>query len=172
MSIYITGDTHGDFDRVVEFCAENGTTHDDVLIVLGDAGLNYWLDYHDDELKKEAIAIGSAYSIDKYYRLRMGIPWFETEQPSEDIMEYVESQLEKADWRVDYVLTHTAPMQYEPVWAFIPGVNQERVDKTTEKWLDSIEQRLDYDYWYCGHYHVDSYEGPVRIMFEDFDELN
>ena len=229
--IYITGDTHRDFARVRDFCEENGTTYDDTLIILGDAGINLYLDYQDTALKEElreypitmfmihgnheerpseidtyqekiwqggvvyyeedypnllfakdgeiydfdgakAIVIGGAYSIDKYYRLRNNLPWFENEQPSEEIMDYVERQLDNADWRVDYVFSHTAPKQYEPTWAFAPEVSQELVDKTTEEWLDTIERRLDYDYWYCGHYHVESQEGPIRIMFTNFDELD
>lgn len=35
MHYYVTGDTHGDFERVAQFCAENDTTVDDVLIILG-----------------------------------------------------------------------------------------------------------------------------------------
>lgn len=35
--------------------------------------------------------IGGAYSIDKYYRIRNGLSWFDTEQPDEAIKEYVES---------------------------------------------------------------------------------
>ena len=40
--IYITGDTHGDFDRVKEFCQKIDTSKEDILIVLGDVGLNYY----------------------------------------------------------------------------------------------------------------------------------
>lgn len=50
--IYLTGDTHRDFDRVFDFCADNDTTTDDVLIILGDAGINFFLDDRDRELKK------------------------------------------------------------------------------------------------------------------------
>lgn len=117
-----------------------------------------------------------AYSVDKYVRIFHDGPWYESEQPSEEIKAYVERQLEKANWQVDCVLTHTAPERYEPTWAFIPGLDQSRVDKSrvdksTEEWLDSIEGRLDYGSWYCGHYHVNSQEGSVRIMQNDIDEL-
>lgn len=227
---YLTGDTHGDFERVVEFCEEYETTTEDVLIILGDAGINFGLNDRDRRLKaglvqlplillcihgnheerpymidtyeekewnggivyweedypnilfakdgeiydlggKKCIAIGGAYSIDKYYRLQNGWPWFETEQPSEEIKNYVESQLEKVGWQVDCVLSHTVPQPYEPTWAFIPGVNQDAVDKSTENWLAWIEENLTYDNWYAGHYHVESQEGPIRIMFEDYEEL-
>jgi len=32
------------------------------------------------------------------------------------------------------------------------------VDKSTEIWLDEIEEQLDYKKWYCGHYHIESME--------------
>jgi len=36
----ITGDTHGDFGRVESMCALADTTKDDLLIILGDVGIN------------------------------------------------------------------------------------------------------------------------------------
>lgn len=39
--IYISGDTHGDFERFDDFCIKNKTTRGDIMIILGDSGLNY-----------------------------------------------------------------------------------------------------------------------------------
>lgn len=39
--VYLTGDTHGDFRRIAAFCTRFGTTVDDVMIILGDAGINF-----------------------------------------------------------------------------------------------------------------------------------
>jgi len=72
---------------------------------------------------------------------------------------------------VDYVLSHTTPLKYEPREVFLPGINQSLVDKSTEKWLDDIEDRLDYDMWYCGHYHTEKHIDRIRLMFEDYEEL-
>lgn len=54
--IYITGDTHGYFKHIKSFCEENHTTKEDVLIILGDAGINYYgqYDYRDRNLKKSS----------------------------------------------------------------------------------------------------------------------
>lgn len=49
--IYITGDTHRDFDRIFDFTKKYQTTHDDYLIILGDVGINYYLDERDIKLK-------------------------------------------------------------------------------------------------------------------------
>lgn len=200
------------------------------MIILGDAGINYWLDLSDKELKgqlsgmnitffcvhgnhearlweaedyeekiwnegivyveeqypnilfakdgeiynfngKKVMPIGGAYSIDKYYRIRNGLPGFETEQPDEAIKKYVEQKLDKVNWQLDIVLSHTVPIECEPVWAFIPGLDQSTVDKSTEKWLQYIYDNLEFTEWYAGHYHVECEESGVRIMFEEYDEI-
>lgn len=228
--IFITGDTHRDFDRISDFCRENETTEQDILIILGDAGINYFLDESDWRLKDElsqlpvtlfcvhgnheerpeevgtyeqwdwhggivygepefpsllfardgeiydlggckTLVIGGAYSVDKFSRLRSGSLWFPTEQPDEEIKRRVESRLDRTGWRVDCVLSHTVPERYMPLHALMPGLDQRLVDRSTEKWLDGIERRLKYRRWYAGHFHVDCWEGPVRIVQDDFLEL-
>ena len=225
--IYITGDTHGSFERVESFCERMKTKRDDILIILGDAGINFsGLRY--DRLKKElleelpitifaihgnheqrpytiesykerewnggivyyeedfpsilfakdgeifnlgglqTIVMGGAYSIDKTYRLAYGYSWWEDEQPSDEIKRY---QLDSVKWNIDVVLSHTTPLKYEPVEVFMTGVDQSKVDKTTEIWLDKIENRLSYKKWYCGHYHTEKKIDNLEIMFENFDEF-
>lgn len=39
--IYITGDTHGSFERIANFCKMMNTTEKDIMIILGDAEINY-----------------------------------------------------------------------------------------------------------------------------------
>ena len=228
--IYLTGDTHGRFDRIFTFCEERNTSRDDILIILGDAGINYYLGSRADRLKdslktlpitllcihgnheqrpfaidsyremdwhggkvyvepqypfllfakdgeiydldgKKAVAIGGAYSVDKFYRLIRHIAWYDNEQPSPEIKAYVESQLEKAGWQVDYVLSHTVPLKYEPVEVFLPMIDQSEVDKSTEIWLDEIEEKLFYRRWYSSHYHTSKAIDRLRILFEDYAVL-
>lgn len=120
---------------------------------------------------KQAIVMGGAYSIDKEMRIMLGLPWWEDEQPSEEIKSYVEQQLEKLDWRIDVVLSHTIPLKYEPIEVFMSGIDQSRVDKSTEEWLDEIENKLYYKKWYCGHYHTKKKVDKLEIMYENFDEF-
>lgn len=49
--VYITGDTHGDFSRYIEFNARMTPAKEDTMIVLGDAGLNYYGNERDDSRK-------------------------------------------------------------------------------------------------------------------------
>ena len=52
MNVYLTGDTHGRFERIACFCRDNHTTREDVLIILGDAGVNYCLNHLNEKLKQ------------------------------------------------------------------------------------------------------------------------
>lgn len=228
--IYITGDTHGDFTRIFYFCEEHKTSKEDVLIILGDAGINYYLGKRDKKLKEQlnqlpitlfclkgnhekypeniqgyklkewnegqvfyeeeyqnilfakdgeiynlngnkTLVIGGAYSVDKYYRLQRGWSWFEDEQPSEEIKSYTENNLEKNNWKVDMVLSHTCPLETVPEHLFLPGIDQSTVDKTTEIWLQKISDKLDYQKWYFGHYHGEWINGKYELMFKNIKIL-
>ena len=50
--LYITGDTHGDFYR---FC-HLGLNDGDIMIILGDVGINYYLNEYDKKLKERLLA--------------------------------------------------------------------------------------------------------------------
>lgn len=49
--VYLTGDTHGDFRRIKQFCFKVTPTLDDTLIILGDASFNYYANYRDEKAK-------------------------------------------------------------------------------------------------------------------------
>ena len=113
------------------------------------------------------IVIGGAYSVDKYFRLRIGRGWWEDEQPSDEIKEYVEKQL--ADNKIDVVLSHTCPLKYEPTEMFLPMIDQSSVDQSTEIWLDKIEESIEYKAWFCGHWHTDKRVDKVHFLFNGFE---
>ena len=46
--IYITGDTHGEFSRLSHL----RQTDNDMIIILGDTGINYYLNDKDSKLKE------------------------------------------------------------------------------------------------------------------------
>ena len=50
--IYLTGDTHGDFRRIAQFCARMNTQPSDIMIILGDAGINFSGGWYDEHNKK------------------------------------------------------------------------------------------------------------------------
>ena len=50
---YITGDTHGDFSRIEQFCENTQPSAHDTMIILGDAGFNYYGDWKDLTTKRK-----------------------------------------------------------------------------------------------------------------------
>ncbi len=52
MNVYLTGDTHGRFERIACFSRNRRTTREDVLIILCDAGVNYCINHRDEKLKR------------------------------------------------------------------------------------------------------------------------
>lgn len=58
MNFLITGDTHGDFSRFNELDHDIYPPEDTVIIVLGDAGVNFFLNERDVRLKKTIHSMG------------------------------------------------------------------------------------------------------------------
>ena len=114
-----------------------------------------------------ALVCGGAYSVDKFFRLDCGYLWFSDEQPSDEIKRQVEKRLDSVEWKVDVVLTHTCPAKYTPVEAFLPGLDQRTVDRSTEEWLDAIEEFTEYKKWYCGHWHIDKVIDKIHFLKND-----
>lgn len=213
---FITGDTHREFYRLHDIEKNN------MLIILGDAGINYYLDERDDKLKeqlnsyniklfcvqgnheerpenistykeidmfggkvfieeeypnlifakngelydidnKKVLVIGGAYSVDKNYRIIYGYPWFKDEQLSKEEMNNILNKYKGQ--HIDIVLSHTCPLKYEPTEVFMKCIDQSDVDKSMEKFLDRVEESINYDKWYCGHYHTEKQIDKLEFMF-------
>ena len=70
------------------------------------------------------------------------------------------------------VLSHTCPLDYQPIEVFLSGIDQSKVDSSTEEWLNEIEYELDYKKWYCGHYHTSKRLYNVQMMFEEIEKFS
>ena len=223
--VYITGDIHGDPMRIYVFAKKHKLTKNDMVIILGDVGANYYGDERDERTKenlskvripilcihgnhemrpweadgytlvkwnggkvwvqekypqllfakdgeiytidgKRYIAIGGAYSVDSYWRIKHHAGWWESEQPTEEIKKFVEKQLQANE--IDIILSHTCPRKYEPIEAFLPFIDQSSVDTSTEDWLDSIEETVNYQAWYCGHWHIEKDIDRIHFLFKSW----
>ena len=90
--------------------------------------------------------------------------WFPDEQPDDEVKAYVEKQL--SENKVDIILSHTCPFDFEPVDMFLSFVNQALVDDSTERWLQKIYDTYHFEKWYCGHFHVDRKVKNVEFKFK------
>ena len=51
------------------------------------------------------------------------------------------------------------------------GLDQIKVVRTTDEWFDKFEDRLNYQKWYCGHYHTEKKVDKIEIMFENIEKF-
>ena len=94
--------------------------------------------------------------------------WWERELPSEEEMQNGFDNLEKHNWKIDYIVTHTPPASI----ITLLGQGLYEQDKLTE-YLEEIKCQSEYNYWFAGHMHLDKaiskkdillYEQIIRII--------
>ena len=125
--------------------------------------------YFSDEVQeynimgKEILCIPGAYSVDKWYRLQNDWQWFAQEQLTEEEMKYAEEEFGGKNY--DFVFSHTAPIDCEPTDLFLHGIDQSKVDKTMEVWLNKFKDMISWHIWCFGHYHDDRIERPYVEQF-------
>lgn len=245
---FITGDKHRNFDCVKKFCHKTNTRKKDVLIILGDAGFNYYGDKKDDKLKKEIsslkitlfclhgnkenrpqnvgtygvrsfcggkvyyepkypniyfaidgeiytfegkkyIVVGGAHSVDKIRCLEKGTPFWYDEMPDDTVKATVEQNLRNIENKIYGIMTHTCPIDYIPTEMFISTrqnadikrkpkkIKSKKffkpdIDRSTEIWLGELENKLEYEVWFCGHYHIDKQIDKIQMMYHDIRPLH
>jgi len=99
---------------------------------------------------KKVFVMGGATSIDKLDRTP-GISWWREETPSYKEIDNGFANLEKVNYKVDFIFTHTLPTWYAMQ---VPGIGGKLNDPVC-KILDEIELRTEFKFWYSGHFHKD-----------------
>ncbi|MBN3418589.1 metallophosphoesterase family protein [Clostridium botulinum] len=97
--------------------------------------------------------MGGATSTDKENR-REHITWWKEEVPDSNEMREGLSNLEKHNNEVDYILTHTC---FNSVLKDITEIFgfQPKPEENLNKYLEIIEEKVDFKHWYFGHFHED-----------------
>lgn len=248
--LIFTGDMHGGFAAItrtsdIQQNMPEYKPEETMIVVLGDTGLNYWLNNTDKKYKKllnsmnyyiycvrgnheqrpeliegmtlvndenvnnvvymeeafpniryfvdgkiynllgyKCLVVGGAYSVDKWYRLaRAGYSkdeaetadpkkcgWFKDECLTAAEMAAIMKKVKGES--VDFVLSHTCPLSWEPIDLFLNGINQSTVDKSMEVWLDELKNNIKWKYWLFGHYHADRIERPhVEQFYQEYEDV-
>jgi 3-oxoacid CoA-transferase subunit A len=89
--------------------------------------------------------------------------WFEYEQLTPDEMLHIGEWVEHQAW--DLVLSHTCPISWEPRDLFLPFIDQSKVDKSMELWMEQIKDTFIWRYWCFGHFHDDRIVNENARMF-------
>ena len=82
-----------------------------------------------------------------FFRIR-DFSWWDLELPTDEEMKNGMRNLEKANYKVDYIITHCCPTS---VQAILSGGTYKK-DYLTD-YLQEICEKCDFKKWYFGHYH-------------------
>ncbi len=222
--IYITGDTHGEQNRILQIEEKTGIGEGDHLIVCGDFGYLFrddptengflddlerrpytvcFLDGNHENFNaiysyptetwnggrihrirqnvihlmrgqvfdlggKRFFTMGGAYSIDKYMRLE-NVSWWKEELPTSPEYREAAANLKEAGWRVDHILTHTAPTEIVRRMGHSPDAH----DAELCGFLEWIMHEAEFKRWFFGHWHTDEeVYGRFRALYYDIVEVN
>ena len=167
--ILMTADVHGSWKPVRDLYEtmfkKQPLTEDDVLIILGDFGANFFFNHRDIEYKKKLgkykityFIIRGALDTPAKYEIptaqgdpiktlvlpgaysvdkyvRLANNWSWFPQEQCNEEEMAAGIALAQSDSYDLVLSHTCPIIYEPTDLFLSVVDQSTVDKTTERWL-------------------------------------
>ena len=120
---------------------------------------------------KTILFCGGADSVDKILRTP-NFTWWTDEQITEND---IKKCLEKGK-SFNYVITHCCPYsifkKYTPWLVTLSGLDQNKVDHTSELMLDKLINNIEFDEYFFGHYHVDKrLDDKYRCILNDFIEL-
>ena len=228
----ITGDIHGCLTRFTNIDTNSFPPEETAIIILGDAGFNYYFDARDIRLKNQAkklgftffcvrgnhesrpedistmikeynriicndvyyeieypnifylidgleywfddinaLILGGAYSVDKDYRRARGWAWWANEQLSPEEQCAILKKYQGKYFQ--FIFSHTCPLSWEPTEMFLSFIDQSKVDKSTETWLEEIEKTVDYDFWLFGHFHADKIiNNNAAMLYEQILDLS
>jgi predicted phosphodiesterase len=117
---------------------------------------------------KKIFTLGGASSHDKETR-QENISWWERELPNYSEIIEATDNLEKNDYKVDYIITHCMPS------SLIPEILTKefiQYDSLTN-FLDMVKDTVEFKRWYCGHYHTDyNYtDFPLTVLYDQIIPL-
>ena len=138
---------------------------------------------------KKYMVVGGAHSVDKLRCLEKGTPFWFDEMPNDAIKGTVERNLQSEGNKIYGMMTHTCPIDYLPMEMFMstrqnasikrkPRKAKSKklfkpdIDRSTEIWLGDLEKKIDYEVWFCGHYHVDKQIDKIQMICHDIRPLH
>lgn len=99
---------------------------------------------------KKIFAMGGAYSRDKAMR-RAGYSWWSEELPTNEEYKEAAANLKAHDFKVDYIVSHTAPTEIICRVGWTPDIH----DAELTGFLEWVMHETEYQKWFFGHLHID-----------------
>ena len=124
---------------------------------------------------KTFFTFGGAASVDKEWRTE-GYSWWSGEEASFVETEHALDNLERVGYKVDYIITHTMP---QSMLSLIPRFSHKLLPCATAMFLNTVLETVQYDKWFCGHFHIDEVVLFKRLFvlyetvhkLDDFDSI-
>jgi len=119
---------------------------------------------------KKIFTMGGGISVDKSSRVE-NVSWWKEELHSLEEQNRAIDNLEAHQWKVDYVVTHSAPSQAKEMIKRAmkkAGIDNSRkfdVFNAESKFHSYIYNNLKFKEWHFGHYHQDHSEGNLNLHY-------
>lgn len=113
---------------------------------------------------KTIFVFGGALSVDNAERT-LGIDYWKEEIPTWSEFNYGMDSLDKVNWKVDYVFTHTCPMNIIGDVIHKTIYTEGRFKDPVSEYLFEIYKQIEFVEWHFGHFHTD-----VRLDYSDTDD--
>lgn len=103
----------------------------------------------------------------KIFRINK-VTWWEQENPSEEEYQRGIENLEKNDWKVDFIVTHDCTSSTKK------QVLDERADNyELNNYLENIKNKCEFTKWFAGHLHYDKMVNEKEILlYEQIIRIN
>ena len=163
-TLFVDGN-HENFDRLTEYPVKemfNGKVQEirsSIFHLM--RGEIYTID------NKKIFCFGGAFSHDKESR-KEHVSWWKQELPTINECDYARKNLEKANQKVDLIITHDAPRCLASRYGFnrdamYNGYADNQINILN--FLQEIYKTVDFKDWYCGHYHIDMDDDNFHFLY-------
>ena len=100
-----------------------------------------------------------------FFRIR-DFSWWDLELPTEDEMQNGIKNLEKHNYKVDYIITHCCPTNVQPLISL-----RYKKDYLTD-YLQMIPEKCDFKKWFFGHYHDNKHiNSQYTLLYESIEPI-
>lgn len=124
---------------------------------------------------KKIFTMGGAFGVDRMFR-KLNVSYWEEEVPSQEEMEEARRNLERHNYKVDYIVTHTLPSSVKLLMGYeVSQEHEEDADFTD--FLDEVRIKTSYKRkrWFAGHFHMNKIVSPadnITVLYEGVQFLD
>lgn len=166
--LFIDGN-HENFDLLNNFPEQDwngGRVH-----IISDNIIHLMRGYVFEIDNKKIWTFGGAPSVDIEYRVE-GVSWWSEEMPSEEELQRGLNKLDKYNWKVDYIITHTAPQKI--ITELFSDKESDYLKKNDlTEYLDIILNTCSFNKWFFGHFHrdIETTDGKLIAIYKEIKKI-